>query len=109
MTHAPEPARGITSPQDLLAFLRPRLSAADGPDDVAALVAPLASDSAWVHLGGSGARQQLFRFPGDVRAVFQFDGMDRLVAYGVWRGTGPWASGADTVMPAGPDVPLIFV
>ena len=111
MTHTPEPTGGMTSPQDLLAFLQPRLSAAARPDDVAALMAPLASDSAWVHLGGSGARQQLFLFPGDVRAVFQFDGTDRLVAYGAWRGTEPWErGGADAlVMPAGPDVPLIFV
>ncbi|HST62319.1 MAG TPA: hypothetical protein VLK84_26685 [Longimicrobium sp.] len=111
MTHAPEPAWEMTSPQDLLAFLQPRLSAASGPDDVAALMAPLASDSAWVHLGGSGARQQLFRLPGDVRAVFQFDGTDRLVAYGAWRGTEPWEVGGDDtpLMPAGPDVPLIFV
>jgi hypothetical protein len=98
----------MTSPDDILAFLKSRVSGATHPDEVATLMTPLASDSSWVYLGGSGARQQLFLLPEDLRAVFQFDGDDRLVAYGVYQSTEPWES--TNVLPASnSDVSLILV
>jgi hypothetical protein len=75
---------------ELVAFLGPRLSSATKVDDVAALMAPLASDSAWVYLGGSGARQQIFRVADDTRAVFQFTGDDLLTAYAVYQSDDAW-------------------
>lgn len=74
----------------LLAMLRDRVDRTTRVDDVAALMAPLASDSAWVHLGGSGTRQQIFRIGARQRAVFEFDGDDRLVAYGAYDSSGTW-------------------
>jgi hypothetical protein len=98
----------MTSPDDILTFLKRRVSSATHPDDVAALMTPLASDSAWVHLGGSGARQQIFLLPKDSRAVFQFDGNDRLVGYGVYQSNGPW-DGNNVLPVSGSDVSLILV
>lgn len=98
----------MTAPDDILAFLKPRVSGATHPDEVAMLMTPLASDSAWVHLGGSGARQQIFLLPEDLRAVFQFDGDDRLVAYGVYQSTEPW-EGTNVSPASSSQVSLILV
>jgi hypothetical protein len=85
---------------ELATFLAPRLSAATTVDDVAALMSPLASDSTWAYLGGSGARQQFFRFADDGRAVFQFSGDDLLTAYAVYRTDDVWpADESRSVMP----------
>jgi hypothetical protein len=80
----------MTSLEDVLAFLRPRLNSATGPDEIAKMMAPLASDFGWAYLGGSGSRQQIFQLEGNLRAVFQFSGTDMLVAYGIYRNTDPW-------------------
>jgi hypothetical protein len=102
----------MTSPEKILAYLKPRVSGATHRGEIATLMAPLASDSAWVHLGGSGARQQIFLLHGDLRAVFQFDTGDRLVAYGAYRSTELWEKN-QTSTPVSPvsssDVSLIFV
>lgn len=101
----------MTSPEDMLAFLKPRLTGATRPDDIATMMAPLASDSAWAYLGGSGARQQIFRLRGDLRVVFEFDGTDKLVAYGAYRNAKPWEKGPGAQVSAvsGSDVSLILV
>jgi hypothetical protein len=80
----------MTSLEDVLAFLGPRLNGATGPGEIARIMAPLASDSGWAYLGGSGSRQQIFHLEGNLRAVFLFSGKDNLVAYGVYRDTEPW-------------------
>jgi hypothetical protein len=94
---------------ELATFLAPCLSAATTVDDVAALMSPLASDSRWAYLGGSGARQQFFRLPDHVRAVFQFSGDDLLTAYAVYRTDDRWpADGSKSILPVA-GVPLIVV
>jgi|SRR5262245_35293029 len=100
------------SPDELLAFLQSHVNVLATESDIAKIMRPLASDSAWAYLGGSGARQQIFRLPGDLRAVFQFDGYDRLVAYGAYRTAAPWrevkaGESADPV--SSPEVSLILV
>lgn len=105
-------AAKMTSPDDVNAFLKPRVSSATTVADVEALMTPLSLDSAWVHLGGTGARQQIFRLAGDLRALFQFDGEDRLVAYAAYRSADGWPNDktGESVPPlSSPSVPLIFV
>ena len=99
----------MNSADELLAFLKPRVNSSTTAFDIAELMQSLASDSVWAFLGGSGARQQTFRLPEDLRAVFQFDGSDRLVAYGAYRSSRPWRKEA-SADPIGPDeVSLIFL
>jgi hypothetical protein len=92
---------------ELLRLLRTRLSRTTTADDIAALMAPYASDSAWVYLGGSGARQQIFRLEHGLRAAFELDGHDQLVAYAAYESREPWTP--DRMMPVGAEVPLILV
>lgn len=80
----------MTSPEDVLTFLKPRLTGAMRPEEIATLMAPLASGSAWAYLGGSGARQQIFRLSGNLRAVFQFGVAEKLIAYGAYCSVEPW-------------------
>src|SRR5438105_15521549 len=89
----------MTSPNDILVFVKQHVTGATRCDEIATLMAPLASDSAWVHLGGSGARQQTFLLHGDLRAVFQFDAGDRLMAYGAYRSTEPWEKDQARISP----------
>lgn len=98
----------MNSPDDLSAFLRSRLTAETSLADIADLMAPLAINSFWVPLGGSGARQEIFRLPENLRALYQFDGDDRLVAYAAYRRPDDWPAGQSetTVVP---DVPLTLV
>jgi hypothetical protein len=101
-----------TSPEDILNCLKPHLSGATQADEVAALMASLTSDFAWAYLGGSGARQQIFRIEGDLRAVFEFDAADKLVAYGAYCDHEPWEAvpaGAPTSPVSSSDVSLILV
>ncbi|MGH6847723.1 MAG: hypothetical protein ACREC0_09850 [Methylocella sp.] len=102
----------VTSPEDVLAFLRPHLTGATGPDQIAKIMAPLALDSAWAYLGGSGSRQQIFQLDGNTRAVFQFGAADNLVAYGAYHDNKPWErkpAGANVSPVSGSDVSLILV
>ena len=102
----------MTSPDDILTFLKSRVTSAMNPGEIASIMASLASDSAWVYLGGSGARRQLFLLPGGLRAVFQFDGADRLVGYGAYQSTEPWEkdqTGTLVSPVSGSDVELILV
>lgn len=102
----------MTSPEDMVAFLKPRLTGTTRPEEVAAMMAPLASDSAWAYLGGSGLRQRIFRLAGDLRVVFEFDGADHLVAYGAYRTGAPWerdASGTQVSPVSGSEVTLVLV
>jgi hypothetical protein len=100
----------MTSPDDILALVKSRVTGATRCEEIAALMAPLASDSAWAHLGGSGARQQIFQLHGDLRAVFQFDTDDRLVAYGAYRSTEPWEKDQTRMSPvSSSDVSLFLV
>lgn len=85
-----EYSNSLTSPDDILALLKLRVSGDTHHDEIATLMAPLALDSAWVYLGGSGARQQIYLLPNGVRVVFQFDVNDWLVAYGSYQTTDSW-------------------
>jgi len=81
------------------------------PSDIATLMAPLALDSAWVYLGGSGARQQVFLLQNNLRVMFQFHAGERLVAYGAYQCEEVWEKDqADMLIssPPGVDVPLII-
>ena len=49
---------------ELPAYIRANVSRETAVDDVAELMAQHASDSGWIYLGGSGARQQIFRLNG---------------------------------------------
>src|SRR5436309_15601540 len=94
---------------ELSAYIRGNASRETAVDDVAELMAPHASDSRWIYLGGSGARQQIFRLNGNLRAVFEFDRNDRLVAYGSYETTEPWKQdGSDPAMPPS-DVLLVLL
>ncbi len=102
----------MTSPDEVNAFLEPRVSSASTVANVEALMTPLSLGSVWVHLGGTGARQRIFRLAGDLRALFQFDGEDRLVAYAGYRSADGWPDGksGEPVPPLSrPSVPLTFV
>ena len=99
----------MTSPEDIMEFLKPHLTGSTYRDDIATLMAPLALDSVWVHLGGSGARQQIFMLHENMRAVFQFDAGDRLVAYGVYRSTEPWEKDKKNAPVSSSDVSLTLV
>lgn len=102
----------MDSPEDVLDFLHTRVSGTTRVADVGALLKPLALDSGWVHLGGSGARQQFFRLPDHLGAVFRFGPDDRLVAYGAYRSTEPWPKDAAgrTIPPASlGQVPLVLL
>ena len=68
-----------------------------------------ASDSGWIYLGESDARQQIFRLNGNLRAVFEFDRNDRLVAYGSFETTEPWKQDGSEPMVPDSDVPLILL
>src|SRR5689334_12075871 len=83
----------FTSPESVNQFLQAHVGPTTTTSDVEALMKPHARSSGWVHLGGTGARQQVFQLSGDLRAVFQFDGRDRLVAYGAYQATDPWPGG----------------
>jgi hypothetical protein len=80
--------------EQLLALLRERVNRVTSVEDVTALMAPYASDSAWIYLGGSGARGQIFQLPEQLRAYFQFDGHDRLVGYAAYQSAEPWTPAA---------------
>lgn len=101
----------MTSLEEILQFLRPRLNKATGPDEIATIMAPLASDFGWAYLGGSGSRQQIFQLEGNLRVVFQFNGADKLVAYGAYLSTELWKkTPRGQVSPvSNSDVPLILV
>jgi hypothetical protein len=73
--------------QGMLEFLGTRISGATHCDEIAELMAPLATDSSWVHLGGSGARQRIYRVSPELCVVFQFGHDDLLTAYGVFPGS----------------------
>ncbi len=70
--------------QGMSEFLATRIGGAAHCDEIAALMAPLATDSRWVYLGGSGARQRIYRVSPEMCVVFQFGHDDVLVAYGVF-------------------------
>lgn len=71
--------------KDISEFLIEHLENSANTEDIAKIMKTLEIDSAWVYLGGSGARQQIFQLRNNVRVVFQFDGDDNLVAYGVYE------------------------
>jgi hypothetical protein len=96
---------------DILEFLKLCLRDSVDAAYVSKIMRPLEIDSAWVHLGGSGARQQIFQLRDNVRIVFQFDGEDHLQAYGVYKSKEALESDKNnsTVYPvSGPDISLIY-
>ena len=99
----------MNSPDELLAFLKQRVNSNTTASDIGELIGPLASDSVWAYLGGSGARQQIFRLSGDLRAVFEFDGNDRLVAYGAYSSSKPWIKTASADPVSSDEVSLILL
>lgn len=102
----------ITPPDEILAFLKSHLTGATQLGEIDTLMASQVLDSAWVYLGGSGMRQQIFLLHGNLRVIFQFDADDWLVAYGVYRSTEPWEKGEADVLVSpvsSSDVSLIFV
>ena len=94
---------------ELPAYNRANVSRETAVDDVAELMAQPASDSGWIYLGESDARQQIFRLNGNLRAVFEFDRNDRLVAYGSFETTEPWKQDGSEPMVPDSDVPLILL
>lgn len=101
----------MTTPEDILKFLQPRLNGATRSDEITAMMIPFASDSGWAYLGGSGSRQQIFQLEGNLRAVFQFNGTDKLEAYGVYRSTESWKQTPEVQVSPAPssDLSLILV
>jgi len=101
----------MTTPDDLLKYLQPRLNGATRSDEITTMMIPFVSDSGWAYLGGSGSRQQIFQLEGNLRAVFQFSGADKLEAYGVYRSAESWKKTPGVQVPpaSSSDVSLILV
>jgi len=102
----------LSSPQAIDAFLARQLGPQSTLADVEKLMAPLAQRSAWVPLGGTGARQRHFQVPGDLRVLFELDGHDRLLGYAAYQSSAAWRTDdASTLLGAAatPDVQLILL
>lgn len=79
---------------------------------VSKIMRPLELDTAWIYLGGSGARMQIFQLRDNVRVVFQFNGDDRLEAYGVYKNEKSLDEDREhsTLYPVfGQDISLIYI
>lgn len=90
------------------ARLRPHLVAGMNQAALDELLAPLATDRAWVPLGGSGARALVFRLDATVDAWFQLDGAGRLVGFAVSERRGAWDKAPNGVLRGSAAVPPLL-
>jgi hypothetical protein len=100
----------MQTPDQVLAYLQTRLAGGQTVEQAHVPLAELAAESAWVYLGGSGARIRVYRLGGELRAAVRFDAGDRLWAYGAYLDTQPWAADSAGMLAAAfPDASLTWI